>query len=527
MYLRLIIILLTSSVYSQPGFSWQKTLGGTQNDVSTEIKVASDNNFIIGGTSNSGISGNKTQIGKGENDFWLIKLDDEGNVLWQKVVGGSESDTMASICVLADNSILACGSSQSGISGDKTEANRGFGDYWIIKLNEANEIIWQRSIGGSNVDILRSVQQTTDGGFILGGTSASNISGEKSENARGSNSQDYWIVKGDALGVIEWQKTYGGSLGDDLSCILQVADSGYIVGGHSSSEANFDKTENSFGGYDYWILKLNNIGEIEWQKTVGGSDMDYLKCAIVLPDGYLFGGYSASGISGNKTEPTRGGFDYWIVKLDFEGNIDWQKNIGGDSSDFLYSICEMNDAKIILAGSSESSISGDKIEVSRGMADIWLVKIDATGNLETQNTFGGDMADGVYSLLQMPDNSITLAGNSRSSISGEKLESCWGESDYWVIKLDSNVLNTQNANVNNNDIKIYPNPTNKLINIASKNPHLESASLYDAIGRRIYHIEKPNSLFTIEINSEDGVYFLNLVTECNKKIIHKIIKRSL
>jgi hypothetical protein len=177
----------------------------------------------------------------------------------------------------------------------------------------------------------------SDAGYIVGGFSSGGVNGDKTTASKGLD--DFWILKLDVFGNISWQKTIGGSGTDMLVTIRQTTEGGYIVGGSSISNASADKTENSNGAYDYWIMKLTSTGTITWQNTIGGSDMDALSDVIQTNDGgYLLGGYSSSGISGDKSEANLGSDDYWIVKLDPSGNISWQNTIGGTGRDVLTGI---------------------------------------------------------------------------------------------------------------------------------------------------------------------------------------------
>ena len=174
--------------------------------------------------------------------------------------------------------------------------------FFIAKVfSQAPEIEWQNTIGGNNNDYLQSIQQTTDGGYILGGFSYSDSSGDKTEALLGND--DYWVVKLNRASDIEWQNTIGGSSYDELYSVRQTSDGGYILGGRSYSGISGDKTEASSGGWDYWAVKLNSTGDIEWQNAIGGSGDDNLWSAEQTTDGgYILGGYSTSGISGDKTE---------------------------------------------------------------------------------------------------------------------------------------------------------------------------------------------------------------------------------
>jgi hypothetical protein len=193
---------------------------------------------------------------------------------------------------------------------------------------------WDKDFGGSSSSSndLTSLQQTTDGGYILGGFSDSPAGGDKTQPSQGSF--DYWVVKIDAGGNKQWDKTFGGSSGDRLTSLHQTADGGYILGGYSSSGAGGDKTQASKGGDDYWVVKIDASGNKQWDKTFGGSNQDYLSSLQQTTDGgYILGGYSSSGSGGEKTQPSQGSFDYWVVKIDAGGNKQWDKGFGGSGTD--------------------------------------------------------------------------------------------------------------------------------------------------------------------------------------------------
>jgi hypothetical protein len=190
---------------------------------------------------------------------------------WQNTIGGSGNDYFATLAPTSDGGIIVGGYSASNISGDKTEDCLGDNDFWIVKLNSEGAIQWQNTIGGSESDVIASIAQTFDGGYILAGHSNSNISGDKTENNQGSiNTNDYWVIKLDSLGNIQWQNTIGGSLADRSTSVRQTSDRGYIIGGYSVSDISGDKSENSHGAFDYWLIKLVSSGTIEWENTIGG-----------------------------------------------------------------------------------------------------------------------------------------------------------------------------------------------------------------------------------------------------------------
>ncbi len=414
---------------------WQNTIGGNDQDRLYSIHQTTDGGYILGGSSKSNISGDKTENCIGNLDYWIVKVDYQGVIQWQNTIGGNSVDDLYSIQQTTDGGYILGGRSGSSISGDKTENHiGGGGDYWIVKVDSQGAIQWQNSIGGSGPEFLNSIQQTADGGYILGGYSSSNISGDKTENCFGSN--DLWIIKVDSQGAIQWQNTIGGSDNDRLNSILQSTDGGYMLGGYSNSNISGDKSENCVGLNDYWIVKLNSLGVIEWQNTIGGSDDDNLYSIQQTTDGgYVLGGSSRSNISGDKTENCNGGIDNWIVKVDSLGGIQWQNTIGGSFDDELWSIQLTSDGGCIFGGWSLSNISGDKTENCYGNWDYWIVKVDSLGDIQRQNTIGGNGWDFLFSIQQTTDGGYILGGYSASNISGDKKENYIGGSDYWIVKL--------------------------------------------------------------------------------------------
>ncbi|MBK7389316.1 MAG: hypothetical protein IPI23_09700 [Bacteroidetes bacterium] len=254
-----------------------------------------------------------------------------------------------------------------------------------LTISFAQEIEWQKTIGGIDSDLLNSIQQTADGGFILAGMSLSNISGDKTENNTGN--WDFWIIKTDVDGNIQWQNTIGGNDYDQPNAIQQTPDGGYIVGGSSDSNISGEKTENSNGLSDFWVLKLDNTGNIQWQQVIGGSGDDMLVSIQQTADGgYVLGGSSDSNISGDKTENSYGLSDYWIVKIDDTGNVQWQQTIGGGGYDVFRSVQLTVDGGFVIGGYSDSNISGNKTENSNGFHDFWIVKTDSSGIIQCQDT---------------------------------------------------------------------------------------------------------------------------------------------
>jgi hypothetical protein len=487
------------------------------------IQQTFDGSYILGGYSQSNISSDKTENCIGGDDYWVVKTDSAGNIQWQNTIGGSGDDLLDDIRQTADGGYILGGYSFSDISGDKTENCQGDHDYWIVKSDSLGNIQWQNTIGGNENDWLMSATQTTDGGYILGGSSRSNISGDKTKNNWDTAlvSYDYWIVKTDPAGNIQWQNTIGGTGNDDLRSIQKTADGGYVFGGPSASNISGNKTENCIGSVDYWIVKTDSTGNIEWQNTLGGSDADWLfSIQQTADEGYILGGSSKSNISGDKTENCLGGQffgDYWIVKTDSAGNIQWQNTIGGSDDDFLYSIRQTADGGYILGGYSRSNISGDKAENSNGSMDYWVVKTDSAGNIQWQNTIGGSDWDQLQSIEQTPDGRYIFGGYSFSNISGDKTENSAGGMDYWVVKLfPDTITGIPDFQSSINNLQFSPNPLTTQSKLTFKNPNKEKFlfTLYDITGRITENISTiTNEIILTEGSKQPGVYIYNLVNE--------------
>lgn len=440
-----VLMFIISLYYFNPGIAqeleWQNTIGGTDDEIIYSIRKTTDNGFICGGWSSSNISPDKTEDCIGIADYWVVKLDSNGIIQWENTIGGTANDVLRVVEQSYDGGYICGGYSLSPISGDKTEGNIGY-DYWIVKLDSLGNIEWENTIGGSDTDVLNAIKPTIDGGFICGGYSVSNASIDKSEMCLGL--YDYWVVKLNSTGQIEWENTLGGYGEDEMFDIIQAIDGGYVCAGSSKSLASMDKSEDS-PGRNFWIVKLDVNGFIQWENTIQTAGGDILmSIKQTLDAGFICGSYSDSPIGFDKTEDTHGSNDIWIVKLDSLGNIQWQNTIGTQYPDHLWSVDQTDDQGYICGGYSSCNINGDKTENRIGGAeDFWILKLDSTGKILWQNTIGGVDPEHLYSIINCSDDSYIAAGFSYSNISGDKTENSIGGMDYWVIKISDkyNLIN--------------------------------------------------------------------------------------
>jgi hypothetical protein len=420
---------------------WDKRFGGTDSEVIEAIQQSSDEGFILGGDSPSGISGDKTQPSWGGYDYWIVKTDSLGNKQWDKNYGGTDMEYFRSVRQTSDNGFIFSGTSKSGIGGDKTEPTWGTFDFWIVKTDSLGNKQWDKDFGGTMNDDAFCIEQTSDKGFIMGGPSTSGISGDKTQPSWGN--QDYWIIKTDLLGNKQWDKSFGGTDGDILFSLLKTFDGGFILGGRSLSGISGDKTQLSWGGYDYWIVKTDSLGNMQWDKDFGGTDDDELYTIQQTSDGgFILGGSSQSSASGDKTQNSWGNWDYWIVKTVWLGNTQWDKNFGGSNYDYFRSVRQTSDSGYLISGDSDSPMSGDKTEGNLGITQTWILKTDSVGNKLWDKTIFTTGSDNIGLAVEAEDNCYLIANYSYSGIGGYKTQIAWNNSfDYWIVKFcDSTIF---------------------------------------------------------------------------------------
>ncbi|MCY7411236.1 MAG: T9SS type A sorting domain-containing protein [Chitinophagales bacterium] len=465
--LTLFSALIFSSLlsFSQEIIEWQMTLGGVFSDKQTCSVATQDGGVLVGGHSSSIISGNKTEDSKGDADFWVVKISEIGIVEWQKVFGGNKNDFLLALIQTTDGGYLLAGSSLSDSSGDKTSATKGADDYWVVRIDKEGALLWEKSFGGTGNEYIYAITNSNDGGFVVGGISNSNNNGDKLEESMGGF--DLWMIKCDAQGNIQWQNSIGTASDDFISSVEQTNDGDYVLGCYSySTNISPDKSEAGFGP-DYWVIKLNSEGQIEWENTIVALDEDVLTVAHQTNDGgYILGGYSNSKAGSDKSEYSWVELnDYWIVKLDSAGEIVWENTISAGFNDTLTSIYEYDNGEYLVMGSSTSNYFWgiEKTEDNNGGADFWMLKLNAEGELIWQATIGGCSEEYGGAAFQTKDGKVIITGTSNSGNCGDKDDVCYGFTDYWVMKvlLDYNIITgsvfydfDKNGILDNNDFSV-------------------------------------------------------------------------
>ena len=360
--------------------TWIKTFGGPEEDVSIDVKQTLDEGFII--------TGHTKSFGNGETDIYLLKTDADRNEQWSKTFGGNEVDQSTSIQLLKQGFIIT-GFTYSNGSGDR--------DVYLLKTDFDGNEQWSKTFGGENGEYGHSVQQTTDFGYVLLGSTTSFGNGEV----------DMFLIKTDINGDSLWSKTFGGSNNDYGYSVQQTNDGGYILLGATTSFGN--------GGSDMFLIKTDINGDSLWSKTFGGTNSE---------EGYsikqtIDGGYI---ITGNTWSFGNGETDIYLLKIDANGNEQWSKTFGGENSEISWSnsLLQTTDGGFIIAGHTQS--------FGNGGADVYLLKTDADGNEQWSKTFGGSNHDRANSVQQTNDSGYIITGHTISFGNGGL--------DMFLIKTD-------------------------------------------------------------------------------------------
>lgn len=432
------IIFFSSCLYSQGNFpEWDIDYanGGNDNDYLMDI-FQDDIDFSITSAGHSFTSSNQdvSTGNKGGSDIWVVKVDSSGNIVYEVSFGGDSTDILAAIVSTGDRGFLLAGSSASGRNGDKSENSKGGFDFWIVKIDQNGNKQWDRTIGGGEDDILTTAIGNGSGGFYLGGYSQSNLGGDKSANAYGDD--DYWFVSVDAAGTVTWDATYGGDSTDVLKAIQLGQNGNVILGGYSISDQSGVKSENRYGGYDYWLLTIDNSGVILSDTTYGGNQDDFLEEVRKqnFGKGYWISGTTYSGSTGTKNSSRFNNGDFWVLKTDSALNIQIDRTFGSNNPERNKDMEVSPDGAVVLAGYSSGG-GGNKSSGSNGGQDYWIFKVDTTGNIYWDENYGGVNEDSLEAIFIKCDRGILAGGYSNSGISGDRTHANKGQNDYWYFEL--------------------------------------------------------------------------------------------
>jgi hypothetical protein len=509
---------------------WQSCFGGTRQDEASDIISVSGGYFIAGYTaSNDG----DISFTHGSSEYWIIKTDGTGNMIWEKTYGGSLGDGCARI--LPDNlgNYYLLGGSNS-TDGDITEdPYPDSWDFWIVKIDSSGNKIWDKMAGGNGDELLWTGTPTSDGGVVALGWSGSD-DGDVSIHY---GSYDAWMVKLSSEGEVEWDFTLGTDYQDYGQAIIQTVDGGYLVGCSSEIYGGGNLSCETNGNADGVLVKLDSSRNIEWQQCYGGSDYDGIVGLLEIEDGYIFLAYASMNdgdLAGSGWhegynhlgDPTT---DIWVVKVDFTGNIIWTKCYGGSKYEAAENILQQSDGSFTIFGvaaSHDGDVTGNHT-LSEYDYDIWVVKIGSEGELLSQQCFGGlgdDRLD--FGAIKKGDNDFVIAGQTDyQSYDVTCGPTAMNYPDYWVFEIkDTTVAVPENRQIM--QLKVFPNPADTYVIFEHPGMPKGSLRIYNPYGQMVAELpvkDEKTVWDTRDIRA--GVYFYTFVangqSQSGKLIISK------
>ncbi|HEX7870762.1 MAG TPA: T9SS type A sorting domain-containing protein [Chryseobacterium sp.] len=529
LYMSALLLCTTAVLYSQE-VVWQKDIKSSTQDFLSQVTTTIDQQYLITGSS---IQSKKiTPENKPNNgyDFHVVKLNQQGQEVWDKYFSGENHDFLSATVATQDGGFLLAGTSYSGKGLDKKDALKGGSDIWLIRINEFGDELWQKTLGTSQDEEARSVIQTVGLGFMVAG----NV-----QNApNGFGSKDVMVTTLDKNGKVLSELVLGGKGLDEVEKIIPTPDGGALLGIYSRSGlatgnktvSNDDKTNpvktqfiakttENYGEGDYWIVKLNKDGKVEWEKNFGGKADDHLRTMAFTSSGYIIGGESRSERSGNKTVGIEEGTDVWLISLNTKGEEQWQKSYNFKNRDILMGM------NVISTGDNKKSkgvlLGGYTQAEGRIEADdetFWMLYIDNSSNEQWRKHVKGESRkkeERLSDLKMNKDGSIILAGTSAEEL---------GKENWKIVKLGDSQIDQL---IEKQDMKIYPNPVSDYCYVEIGFDFKEAdITLYDMGGRQLQSLKTKNKVTKINTqNLIQGAYLIVIKTDTEKTANAKIIKK--
>ena len=404
-----VALIQEEEIINTGSLDFAKTFGGSKNEVFYSIDKTIDGGYVIAGYTQS-VDGDIITKTAASFDFWIQKFSIDNTLEWQKTFGGSEDDSAASIIQTKDGGFAVLGYSKS--SDTDVSVNAGDKDFWFLKLSNSGNLLWEKTFGFSGADYGTTLLEAKDGGFLITGVldvSGSNGEGNSKSRATKHAGGDYWVIKTDGYGNLQWRKFFGGSLSELPLGVVETRNNNFIIVGSSDSD-DFN-IENNKGSYDFWMIKIASTGALLLEKSFGGSAIDEARAIAATNDGnFIVVGDTRS--SDVDVSLNNGAADIWILKISAEGDLLWEKTIGGSSFDVARAIYKTQDNGFLIAGSSRSLDNGFE---NKGQNDALILKIDENGNLLWLKTAGGSEIDFLYDVVELNNKLIIAVGESSSS----------------------------------------------------------------------------------------------------------------
>ncbi|MDR4954655.1 T9SS type A sorting domain-containing protein [Chryseobacterium sp. ES2] len=491
---------------------WQKDIKSSTQNFLSQVTTTIDQQYVITGSS---IQSDKLQQANKQNngyDFHLVKLNQQGEEVWEKYFSGRNHDYLSATVTTQDGGSLLAGTSYSGKGLDKKDDSKGGSDIWLIRINEFGDELWQKTLGSSSDEEARAVIQTTDLGFV--------VAGNIQNGSKGYGSKDVFITRLDKDGKELSQIILGGKGLDEVEKMIPTKDGGALLGIYSRSSLGGTKKTENFGEGDNWIVKLDKNGRVEWEKNFGGKGDDHLRTLALTSTGFIIGGESRSERSGNKTVGLEEGTDLWLISLNERGEDQWQKSYNFKNRDILMSMSVLHSADdksskgILLGGYTQAE---GRIETDD--ETFWMLYLDQNGNEQWRKYVKGESRKKEERLSDLKlnrDGSIVLAGTSAEEL---------GKENWKIVKLGDKQVDQL---IEKYDIKIYPNPVSDYayVEIGFNDFKQADILLYDMSGRQLQNLKTKNRVTKINTQAlVQGAYLVTIKTDTNKMVNAKLIKK--
>lgn len=407
---------------------WSKMLGGNGNEYPYALVKTTDGGHLLATTTGSSNNGD-VPVSKGGYDVLLFKLDANGTVTWKKTYGGSGNEEPAALTNTPDGGYAFAAYTSSNNTGD-VGPNKGGLDFWVVKIDANGNIKWQKTLGGSADERPFAITATTENKLVVTGSTKSNNTGDVGIN---HGQEDFWVLMLDENnGNAIWKKTAGGNGNDIAKAVALAADGGVVIGGYTNSNNNGDVPVTK-GGSDFWVIKMAKDGTIQWQKTWGGNGAEELNALAVAADNTLVAVGSSTSSNGDVTGG-KGSSDFWVVQINAgTGTMNWQKTLGGALGDVPRSVLIAENGKIVVAGYTYTNSNGD-VGVGAGSGDFWVVALSNTGSVIWKKLLGGSDEEQAFAIVGAEAGSYVVTGYTHSNNSGD-VQVNHGASDAWVVKL--------------------------------------------------------------------------------------------
>jgi|SaaInlStandDraft_4_1057021.scaffolds.fasta_scaffold05473_4 hypothetical protein len=453
----LLLILLSQAIFAQMQIDWQQCYCSMETDEAWDVVQVNDGYLVIGMQQ----GGDGQVICSNTSGAWLLRINGTGEIDWQKCY--SEKSAYRMFNEFDGANIYVIGAAMMDPYPNET-------NLWVSKIDSTGNIIWERSLG--NNDGVSSYifygNPTNDGGCVA----IADIFSQGGDITNWYGGYDGWLVKLDSLGNTEWDFTVGSQNADAINGVKQTLDNGYIIAGYGRPDGisgNITNPSYTSSYADAVIYKLDSLGNPVWNKTYGGSNSDVAGRSLSLPDGYLIAGLARSNDGYLEGSGWHGESDIWLIRTDLNGEIIWNRCYGGSDTEGVSRVFSTSDGGFVIFGRTLSHDGDVTYNPAIGnSSSIWVFKVNSQGQLQWEQCIGGGQTENVYGVVQHSDLNYTLAGKMFYSPSGDVDCSnfIYGSGyNYWVLGISDTIVNINEPNQMIEKVKIYPNPTNSIINI--------------------------------------------------------------